>query len=55
MTACKVCKIEFKDDEAIIEGVHKNGACDKYLQETKERINESTEDISTIIDDTQLL
>ncbi len=57
MTKCKVCKQEILPSEQVVENqtdVHKNGACDVYLHETQQRINEST-DVESIISETQLL
>jgi len=53
---CKVCKQEILSTDLVTESgdTHKNGACDVYLQETKQRITEN-QDVDSVISETQLL
>ncbi len=56
MAKCKVCKQEILPTDMVVESgdIHKNGACDTYYNETKQRITESTE-ADSVISETQLL
>lgn len=56
MQTCKVCKQEILPTDMTVENgtVHKNGACDVYLNETKTNLNEAT-DIDSVISETKLL
>ncbi len=56
MAKCKVCKQDIQSTDLVIESgdIHKNGACDVYYNETKQRITESSE-ADSVISETQLL